>query len=111
MDPQYLVAYWTSDATPALFDDLPGMLMDLEVDYRGGSTAIVYLTVRRIGVVMLRFNPQEAEENRLELLGRIQLPSAWADHLHLRANEGTQNGPVHLLVSDYDSGIRLLGEE
>ncbi len=111
VDPQYLVASWTSDATPALFDDLPGMLMDIEVDYRGGSTAIVYLTVRRIGVVMLRFNPEGTPGSELQLLGRIQLPSAWADHMHLRANEGTENGPVHLLVSDYDSGIRLFGEE
>jgi len=84
------------------------MIMDMEVDYRGGATAIVYLTIRRIGVVMLRFDPDGTQGAPLELLGRIQLPEALQDNLHLRTNELDE---VQLLVNDYGGGIRLFGEE
>ncbi len=49
---------------------------------------------------------------RALLVSSKSQPEACQGFLHLRTNDpGTANGPVHLLVSDYDSGIRLFGEE
>jgi hypothetical protein len=102
---QLLVARWESPE--ALFDDLPTNVFDVEVDHRGGETATVYVAVRRVGIVVLDFNPAASLPNdRLTEVERLQCPGQ-TSALHLVE---TQDGSHHLLVSDYVGGIRIYGE-
>lgn len=67
---------------------------------------MVYVAVRRLGVLALRFDPQQAQPaDRLTTQSHIQT-AEHATALHLREN---LDGSRHLLVSDYGGGIRLYG--
>ena len=92
----------------AMFDELPNSMFDVAIDFQGGETAIVYVAVRRIGVVVLRFDPTLASaDDRLQIIERIQT-GEHASAVHLRENG---DGTRHLLVSDYAGGIRLYGAD
>ena len=105
LPPETLVASWY--APPSGFDDLPEFVFDVAVDYRGGKTAMVYVPVRRVGVVALRFDPRAAEGAPiLEEVGRIQT-AEYVFAVDLRTNG---DGSRHLVVTDHGGGIRVYGE-
>lgn len=89
----------------SLHDDLRTNVFDVAIDYRGTNTANVYVAVRRIGVVVLRFRPDLATP--LMEIGRIQTPD-YPVALAVRHIEST--GVRHLLVNDFGGGIRVFGE-
>ena len=102
---ELLLTRWLTP--PAQFDELPNAAFDIAIDYRGGSAATVYVAVRRVGVVILNFDPAATVGQELVQVGRIQTGDH-ASAVHLRINP---NGTRHLVVSDYGGGIRLYGEE
>lgn len=80
-------------------------LFDIEIDYSGGSKAIVYAAMRGEGVQLLRFDPNAVDI--LEELTLVQTPGN-ASSVHLRTLPGSGK---QLVVSDYEGGIRLYGPE
>ena len=100
-DSTFLVETWLTPQ--ALSDGLPSALHDVVVDPAGDGTALVLAAVRRVGVVVLRFDPAQPQGSRLVELSRIQTPGT-AVSLDLSRSE---TGERQLLVSDLDGGVRL----
>ena len=96
------IATWESPE--AFFDDLPSAVFDIAIDYRGGETALVYVAVRRVGVMVLRFDPDAP--NPLDVLTEVERiqTAEYTSSVHVREYP---TGVRHLIVSDYGGGIRV----
>lgn len=114
LDPSYLVASWTAEeaglSAESLFDDLPSNTFDVAVDYRGGDTAMLYVSIKRVGIQLLSF---DVSSYQLTEAGKIQTSSANAAHMSIREIPGESGGPPQrqMVLTDYEGGLRLFGEE
>ncbi|MCP3914067.1 MAG: hypothetical protein GY711_00750 [bacterium] len=96
---QFLRASWT--APPSTIDDLQTNVFDVAADYRGGDTANLYVATRRVGVIVLEFDP--LSQTPLTEINRFQTPD-YPVSLHVRQDTDK------LLVNDYGGGIRVYGD-
>ncbi len=85
------------------FDDLPNAVFAVELDKINDNQVYVYVSVRRIGIQVLRFIPSKAQGKRLKFVRRIQT-SDDAMSLTLRVDGA---GVKSLVMADYIGGIRI----
>ena len=107
IDNSLMVADWRPSALlSSYFDDLPETVWDIVIDYPGsGTKANVYVSVRRVGVQILEFDPTLPAGQRFTELDLIQT-AEYAMGLVLRTVEGERQ----LVVSDHGGGIRVFGD-
>ncbi len=85
------------------FDDLPNAVFAVELDKISDDKVFVYVSVRRIGIQVLRFNPKKVQGKRLKGVTRIQTADDPMS-LTLRVDGA---GVKSLVVADYIGGIRI----
>lgn len=100
-DASHLIEVWTTPES--LADDLPSALHDVLIDPGENGRALVFAAVRRVGVVVLAFDPGAPPGERLQELGLIQTGDVAAS-LDLGTGPG---GERRLLVSDAAGGLRI----
>ena len=107
IDNSLMVADWRPSALlSSYFDDLPETVWDIVIDDPGsGTKANVYVSVRRVGVQILEFDPTLPAGQRFTELDLIQT-AEYAMGLVLRTVEGERQ----LVVSDHGGGIRVFGD-
>jgi hypothetical protein len=99
LDASFRVAAWTAPLSQ--YDDIQTNVFDVGVDHRGGDKALFYVAVRRVGVIVLEFDP--ASQTPLVEIDRIQTPD-FPGKVEVRQDNDT------LIVNDYGGGIRVYEE-
>jgi hypothetical protein len=102
-----LPEYETWDVTGSLFDKLPNAVQGIEVDVvnagQPDEEVYVYLSVRRVGIEILKFLPDQPAGSRFQFLKRLQVSEdPWDLQI---ATDG--NGIKTLLVAGYRGGIYI----
>gem|GEM_PF-1596690 len=103
-----LVATW--DSKPNLFDDIPSLIFDIAIDYRGSNKAKIYVTSPRVGVQVLEFqvNPNATSAPPTLVYESLIQSSGWTTGVDLRVNADGES--PHLLVSEYGGGFSVFKE-
>jgi hypothetical protein len=102
-----LPEYATWDVTASLFDKLPNGVQGIEVDVVNAGQAneevYVYLSVRRVGIEILKFLPDQPAGSRFQFVKRLQVSEDPWD-LQIAVDS---NGVRTLLVAGYRGGIYI----
>jgi hypothetical protein len=102
-----LPEYETWDVTGSLFDKLPNAVQGIEVDVvnagQPDEEVYVYLSVRRVGIEILKFLPDQPAGSRFQFVKRLQVSEDTWD-LQIAADS---NGVKTLLVAGYRGGIYI----